>query len=249
MAILVHSDNGRIVQTRVVLPMALGSDRQSAVEFTAGAGVLPRHAVIVRSSRFHIPVLVNLASERWRTSVQDVPVVAIKALRHGDMIRLGEVTMTYWELATHLVKPGARVVGQSCHVCHDPIEPGDKVTHCPWCDVPHHADCWLAIKTCSLYGCGYPVQENLKGAFARVIQFEEVAPESPLTKETCRAGSERDRATFKTPETAAYCPQCQTPFHLECWLELRECTTCSCDFAALIGQAFVPRHIHTERDT
>ena len=46
------------------------------------------------------------------------------------------------------------VVGKTCPFCQYPIKPGEKVTVCPACGVPHHADCWIENgKGCTTFGC------------------------------------------------------------------------------------------------
>jgi hypothetical protein len=56
--------------------------------------------------------------------------------------------------------------------------------------------------------------------------------------ETCRAGQARDQVPFQAGQNAVYCPSCQSPFHLECFLTLPACPVCQYDIAALIRQTF-----------
>jgi Zn finger protein HypA/HybF involved in hydrogenase expression len=74
------------------------------------------------------------------------------------------------------------------------------------------------------------------------MRFEKLEEESALVrdKKICRAGSERDQGTFKQQDYVAYCPDCQTPFHAECWLALEQCPVCQYDVAGLIRRVLDP---------
>ena len=46
------------------------------------------------------------------------------------------------------------VVGKTCPFCQYPIKPGEMVTVCPACGVPHHAACWIENgSSCTTFGC------------------------------------------------------------------------------------------------
>jgi hypothetical protein len=42
---------------------------------------------------------------------------------------------------------------RNCPYCLSPVEPGEERVRCPKCGVIHHADCWKANGSCSVYGC------------------------------------------------------------------------------------------------
>ena len=69
-------------------------------------------------------------------------------------------------------------VGKTCPFCQYPIKPGEKVTVCPACGVPHHADCWQSNNNqCTTYGCTGRKQESEQ------TQHYNAAPVSPRPKQ------------------------------------------------------------------
>ena len=52
-------------------------------------------------------------------------------------------------------------VGKTCPFCQYPIKPGEMVTVCPACGVPHHAACWIENgNSCTTFGCTGQKQES-----------------------------------------------------------------------------------------
>ena len=53
-------------------------------------------------------------------------------------------------------------VGKVCPYCRFPIKPGDTITVCSECQVPHHEDCWRENESCTTYGCtgGLPASQS-----------------------------------------------------------------------------------------
>jgi len=204
--------------------------------------VAPHHVVISRSSFFQVPVLIDLAGDEARTLVNGRRVVRLKTLRHRDRIELGKAHLEFWELVVRQVSSGSPLIGQRCLVCYASLQPGDRVITCPRCRSPHHQDCWFNLSLCSYYGCGYPVQQTMRRVLAPKVHFERLEEESePVeTKKMCQAGNPRDQAPFKAHEWVAYCPDCGTLFHTECWLTLQQCPVCGYDIAGLIRQALDP---------
>ena len=69
-------------------------------------------------------------------------------------------------------------VGKTCPFCQYPIKPGEVVTVCPACGVPHHADCWQSNNNqCTTYGCTGRKQE------IEQTQHYNAAPVSPKPKQ------------------------------------------------------------------
>jgi hypothetical protein len=54
----------------------------------------------------------------------------------------------------------------------------------------------------------------------------------------CAAGSPSDLVPFQREQDVAFCPSCEAPFHLDCWLCLAFCTGCRYDVRALIDKVF-----------
>lgn len=53
---------------------------------------------------------------------------------------------------------GAELVGKMCPFDRYALAEGDRVVVCPYCQVPHHADCWRENGGCTTRGCqGAPV--------------------------------------------------------------------------------------------
>ena len=42
---------------------------------------------------------------------------------------------------------------RNCPFCLSPVESGEEKVRCPKCGVVHHAECWKANGSCSVYGC------------------------------------------------------------------------------------------------
>ncbi|MCL6628608.1 MAG: tetratricopeptide repeat protein [Armatimonadetes bacterium] len=43
--------------------------------------------------------------------------------------------------------------GRTCPYCQTAIEPGESVTVCPTCGIPHHTECWEDNSGCTVFGC------------------------------------------------------------------------------------------------
>jgi len=220
----------------------IGAAIEDGLRLPSALGVAPYHSAILYSKLFQVPVLVDLAGETAQTRVNGRRVTQIKVLHHQDRVELGSVSLEFWEIIVQKVTPDSPIVGRKCLVCYRSFAPGEQIIICPRCDSLHHRDCWLHLTVCSREACGYPVLETMRGILTPQIHFEELEEESGLVqeKQLCIAGNRRDQLPFKPAEDIAYCPGCETPFHVKCWFSLRQCPKCGYNVADLIQKVLVP---------
>ncbi len=224
----------------------IGTDAGNELRLSPDLSVAPRHAIVSRSEHYKVPVLIDLAGESAQTRVSGRRVVLLKALRNRDRIELGDAVLEFWEIIMREVTDDSALTGKICDICKSGFSAGQRVIVCPRCKTPYHRSCWLCIahiNTCPYYGCGYPVGQALQRALAGCARFEKLEEENALVQEkkSCAAGGERDeKSPFKQGDSIAYCLDCGTPFHLECWLQLRACPVCQQDIAGLIDMVLVP---------
>jgi hypothetical protein len=46
-----------------------------------------------------------------------------------------------------------RSTGKTCPYCHSVIKPSAEIITCPSCETPHHKECWVENKGCTIFGC------------------------------------------------------------------------------------------------
>ena len=97
---------------------------------------------------------------------------------------------------------------RNCPYCLSPVEPDEERVRCPKCGVVHHADCWKANGSCSVYGCdGWAVWSSQIA--------DRLAPGAQETVEV--AGSDAAAPARGEP---VRCIKCGTPVRgnqLACW--------------------------------
>lgn len=250
MAILVYRDaTGALSKHEFRGDLRIGADSRNQLVLPAGLGVAPEHALMTRSALNRVPVLIDLAA--GQTWVEGRPVVGLQVLRHGAHIRLGAVELTLLELRIVRLRPGERAIGRACQICKDSLCAGDEVVSCPYCRILIHRSCWADASLCPNYNCSYSMHSAVMDALADQVHFErDIAEDSRLVERFnrrgtlvnqgtfCQAGEPRDQVTFQPHERAAFCPRCDTAFHLECWLRLEQCPVCRFDVWGLIDRAF-----------
>lgn len=258
MPLLIFDDANGVIQ-RLSFPeraeIRIGTDEDwGDVVFSADFGVAPRHAVIVRSVLNRLLMIVDLTGNQ--TWVNRHRVVNVRVLRQGDVVRVGRGEFRVWEVQIRHLEDGNPAVGQKCPVSRRVLEVGDAVIACPGCGTVHERDAWFLIKTCAA-DCGYPNREVVINTLPAGVQLERALDsDSRLVErieqgrtiqegEHCQAGQARDQVPFQEGQDVVYCPSCQTPFHLECFVTLHECPVCQHDIRALIDQAFMaePEHV------
>jgi hypothetical protein len=229
---------------------------------SARDGVLPEHAVVTRSNRNHLPVVVDLSNGRIRvTGVDNVqaPVVYLRVLRHGDVLQLGSARVRLQEVEISQLPAKSRRIGQECPFCQVPLrapgsegEDGDEadIIACPYCESVMHRSCWLACETCPSDPCTYPIRETIMLAFRPHMAIERALDQSsPLAEhrvrgklvrhgQHCQHGDRRDQEPFQAGQSVAYCPGCQEPYHLVCFFERERCAACAYDIKALTFRVF-----------
>ncbi|MCD4684860.1 MAG: hypothetical protein K8S97_02855 [Anaerolineae bacterium] len=227
----------------------IGADEEwSDVPLTAALGAAPRHAVIARSALNRLLLLVDLTgSQTW---VNQHRVVNVRVLRQGDVVRVGHGEFRVWEVQIRHLEDGDPAVGQKCPVSRRTLEVGDAVIACPGCGTVHERDAWFLITTCAA-DCGYPNRDVIIDTLPDGVQMERALDsDSRLVErieqgrmiqegEYCQAGQARDQVPFQEGQNVVYCPSCQTPYHLECFVTLDECPVCQHEIRALIDQAFM----------
>lgn len=227
----------------------IGADETwSSVALPPALDVAPFHAVIARSALNRLLMVVDLAGHN--TWVNHHPVVKIRVLRQGDQLQLGRCEMTVWEVQISRLEPGDPAVGQKCPVSRRVLKVGDEVIACPGCGAVHERDAWFLIERCAA-GCGYPNREVIMDTLpAWVLVERHLDQDSKLVEridngkvmqngQFCQAGQSRDQVPFQKGQNAIYCPSCQTPFHLECFVTLPVCPVCQYDIAGLINRSFM----------
>lgn len=236
------------VQIAETEDVRLGTDEAwSNVILPAEPGVAPRHAILARSALNRLLMLVDLSG--GQTWVNQHPVVKLRVLRQGDQLQLGRCVLHVWEMQIVYLQPGDAAVGQKCPVSRRVLKVGDAVIACPGCGTVHQRDAWFLIERCAA-GCGYPNREVIMDTLPAWMMVERhLDQDSKLIEkiengqvlqagETCRAGQSRDQVPFQRGQNAVYCPSCQSPFHLECFLTLPACPVCQYDISDLIRQTF-----------
>jgi hypothetical protein len=221
----------------------LGADAANDLRLPAELGVVGMHATIARSAVYQVPVLIDRAGEAAATRVNGRRVAGLKALRHRDEIRLGSARLVYWELVLRRLADDSPLVGARCLVCYDPFLGGDEVITCPRCrSADHHKECWGYLSHCARDACDYPVQEAMRRGLSRWVRFERLEEETDLirTRKVCAAGRPRDEGGFKAGDHVSWCPDCQSPFHAECWFVLPRCPECGHHIDGLIRAALTP---------
>ncbi|MEH1798999.1 MAG: RING finger protein [Nostoc sp.] len=244
MTLLVFRDpNDTSVEKEFDGDIRLGTAADNDFRLPEGLGIAPFHAVISRSEHYGVSVLVDLAGDKSKTRVNGYSVVEISTLRHRDRIELGQAKLEFWEMTVHRLKSNSHLIGKACHVCKENFAPDEKLIICPRCQAPHHKDCWFQIETCSRYGCGYRVLESMQRSLATYVRFEKLDEESDLVKQQrlCMAENPRDGAPFKSEDSIAKCPTCDTPFHTPCFFGLQNCPNCNHDVASLMRSLFDPK--------
>lgn len=221
----------------------------SSVTLPGYPGLAAQHAVIMRSALNRLLLLVDLSGgQSW---VNQHPVVQLRVLRQGDVLRLGCCDFTVWEVQITRLAEGDPVVGQHCPVSQRVFKPGDEVIACPGCGAIHGRAAWFLIERCAA-GCGYPNQEVIIDTLPAWVHVEKsLDQESKLIERLgndgkllqdgkhCQAGRARDQVPFQARQNAVYCPSCQTPFHLECFVTLPVCPVCQYHIRELIDKTFL----------
>ena len=142
------------VQIAEAEDVRLGTDADwSNVILPAGMGVIPRHAILSRSSMNRLLMLLDLSGDQ--TWVNQHPVVKIRVLRQGDRVVMGRCALNVWEVQVRTLQPSDPAVGQKCPVSRRVLNVGDEVIACPGCGTVHERDAWFLIERCAA-GCGYP---------------------------------------------------------------------------------------------
>lgn len=258
MPVLIYQDsNGREQEKLFLDSIRIGSESKNDLVLPSEAGVLPEHAVIIRSVVNRLHMLVNMPGSQTRVNGKEV--ISIQVLRQRDELQLGQLRLKLWELRLASLSQRDRSVGRiSCPICTETFKAGDVVFFCPRCETPHHRDCWFSLITCGNYTCEYPVQAQVMDALSPWVKFEhyqdrgtdiiEVKADRTVVIRSgqmmCQANNIADQVAFQPGDVIAYCPSpsCQSPFHLECWLMLPACTQCQYDNQELIDQVFSSGH-------
>ncbi len=243
-----HGDTHRISFAEMT-DIHIGADAEwSDVQFSGDFGVAPRHAIITRSALNRLLMIVDL-SER-QTWVNQHPVIDLRILRQGDIVRVGQGAFTVWEVQIQQLAEGDAAIGQKCPVSRRIFQAGDEVIGCPGCGTMHERDAWFLVQHCAA-GCGYPNREVIMDTLpAGVLLERSIDRDSRLVEriengrtiqegQRCGAGQARDQVPFQEGQNVVYCPSCQTPFHLECFLTLETCPVCQYAVSELVNKTFM----------
>jgi hypothetical protein len=219
----------------------------SNLHLSAALDVAPRHAVITRSAFNRLLMVIDLAGRATR--VNQHPVVKLRVLRQGDILQIGRCDLTVWEVQIRRLATDDPVLGKKCPVLREVFTEGMEVIACPGCGTVHERDAWFLIEYCAA-GCDYPNRQVIMDTLPSWVLVERhLDQDSRLIERIendrvlqdgkfCQAGQARDQVPFQRGQHAVYCPSCQTPFHLECFVTLPTCPTCQYDIAGLINRSF-----------
>jgi uncharacterized C2H2 Zn-finger protein len=194
------------------------------------AGLARCHATIVRSHVYHSHLLLELEGD---VSVNGVPVVGFRVLRHRDQIQLSQEQFIFVEAVFESADQECK--NEACVTCGMPFEEGEKIVRCPKCGDLYHHDCWLGLDVCGRgRECAYPVRGVVLEALAEAgVRSERVRPNDPLlAKHTmCPATERHDKPQpLVEGEDVVHCPECGTVFHEKCWLVMDRCSGSGCHF-------------------
>lgn len=204
-------------------------------------GIEKEHVLIVETKNMPVFVLLNRSS--GLTYVKGIRVTQLKVLRHQDRITLGrkdqkeKINLIFDELQIERLKKPFK-----CKICG---KNRAIVFHCPVCpDRQYCRECVLTQGlTCG--GCGYNFKEavkrsiqseNIRGFFKGVenehLKIETVGPESSLLEHYCSipesADTPHNLRKFHQNDIVTYCPICNFPYHMNCWLSRASCVNPRC---------------------
>lgn len=242
MAVIIYQGEGGLDRKLEFGPeeLRIGSEAgRNQLLLPADCGAAAEHAVITRTVIGKLPVLVDLTGHGLRVNGQ--PVIALKVLHHGDTIDIGGARLMLREMQIKRLPADPRASRKKCPFCTDDLRGGDEVIACPNCGVLHHRECWFQMTLCSTDGCQYPIHETVMKALSPSCTFiSKLEPESKLVvgRQECPAGRPKDLVPFQKEQDVAFCPSCEAPFHLDCWLCLPVCPRCRYDVKSLIDEVF-----------
>ncbi len=240
-SLVLQALGGSPVEKSLLTDVTLGSDPSNDLVLP---GTPARQALITRSSVYRRSLILDLTGGVCPPRVNGRRIASLKVLRQLDEIRAGEHKLVFWELVVQNVTEGSRFLRQRCLVCFDHFRVGEQVILCPSCGAEHHKDDWFLLRHCTREGCAYPVRDSLIRSLSGRVRFEKLDAHSDLVtgRKTCSARMARDQGPFKDGDTFVACPnpECQAPFHAECWMRLKYCPSCNFDVGRLIEAALTP---------
>ena len=212
---------------RGIIQFTIGSDKDNVLQLSTIPDVLPLHAIITRA---RAPVsYVLLDRSKGNTKVNDLPVWKLKAIRHLDRIHISDLECTFHEIHSKILGPddtdyiGKRSILYGTR--SDIINEKDEIVICRCGAVARRAH-WFQLPRCSIDGCWYPGKRITMRTLQKHIYFELLRPDSELIGKRCPGQQPRDKAGFKEYDMIIRCPDCATPYHMECWLFQEICPTC-----------------------
>jgi uncharacterized C2H2 Zn-finger protein len=194
------------------------------------SGLSECHASLVRSPVYHSYLLLE---QDGKVSVNDVPVVGFRVLRHRDWIQLESERFIFIEVIFEIADQECE--DQACVVCGMPFDDCEEIVRCPKCSDLYHRDCWTVLDLCGRgRECAYPVRGVVLEALADVgVRSERVRAKDPLLDKhtVCPATVNHDKPQpLAEGEDIVHCPECGTVFHEKCWLVMDQCSSSGCHF-------------------
>jgi hypothetical protein len=94
--------------------------------------------------------------------VNDIAVVGMKILEHGDVVRVAGRGYTLMQEMEEIIAADSPLVRQSltCPVCKGAFKAGAPVIICPRCKTAHDPDCWLKEGCAGRFACGRSVKKK-----------------------------------------------------------------------------------------
>jgi hypothetical protein len=107
-------------------------------------------AVLLRVSR-HWVVIAPPGGDPL--AVNEVPVVSLKVLDHGDILQVDGTRLRLTELHGETLTADSPLIQQekACPVCHGAFEPGEQALYCPLCGTGHHDECLRRNHKCAIW--------------------------------------------------------------------------------------------------
>jgi hypothetical protein len=92
--------------------------------------------------------------------VNEQPVLMLKVLEHGDVIRAGQTSLHFTAEEVEILGGDAVEVRRRmrCPGSQDLFQAGDAVVRCPRCKLTHSLGAWLDNHKCGRLHCNYPVR-------------------------------------------------------------------------------------------
>ncbi|GEM_PF-1475087 len=168
-----------LIQGKIASQLPLPEDEQpSRLQFLALADESQSLKLTSQPPSEYLAAIMR-ASGRWvlmappgnnAISVNQVPIISLKVLDHGDNIDIADIHLHLIEERSEILTEDAPLIQQEekCPVCKEHFNAGDRVIYCPRCQLAYHFgtskqhdDCWHYLDKCASHPfCGYIIHDE-----------------------------------------------------------------------------------------